>query len=74
MPGGDDFVAAILEDEVVLRHIDDGHVFHFPIASNGTVCVQGCRIEPNPNGRREAHSYMPDAHSAALMAFSRGQS
>jgi hypothetical protein len=53
MPGGDDFVAAILEDEVVLRHIDDGHVFRFPISSDGTVCVQGCRVEPSANGKRE---------------------
>jgi hypothetical protein len=26
-----EFATAILEDEVVLRHIDDGHVYHFPI-------------------------------------------
>jgi hypothetical protein len=66
-----DFVAAILEDEIVLRHIDEGHVFHFPISSDGEVSVQGSRIDPNPNGRREARAYLFDAHDAALTAYGR---
>jgi hypothetical protein len=65
----DDFAAAILEDEIVLRHKQDGHVFHFPISSNGRVSVQGLRIEANPNGSREARVYLHDAHEAALAIF-----
>jgi hypothetical protein len=64
-----DFAAAILEEEVILRHIQDGHVFHFPISSDGTLSVRGLRIEANPNGRREARAYLRDAHNAALAAF-----
>ena len=32
-----DFATAILENEIILRHIDDGHVFRFPISSNGRI-------------------------------------
>jgi hypothetical protein len=62
----DDFAAAILEDEIILRHKLDGHVFHFPISSDGRVSMQGLRIEANPNGSREARGYVRDAHKAAL--------
>jgi hypothetical protein len=64
-----DFAAAILEDEIVLRHKQDGHVFHFPISSNGEVSVQGLRIESNPNGSREARVYLREAHKAAMAIF-----
>jgi hypothetical protein len=33
------FAAAILETEVVLAHIADGHAYHFPILPNGTVSI-----------------------------------
>jgi hypothetical protein len=49
-----DFAAAILETEVVVSHIEDGHVFHFPILSNGAVSLHGARMEPNPAAKREA--------------------
>jgi hypothetical protein len=65
----DDFAAALLEDEIVLRHKQDGHVFHFPISSDGTVSMLGLRIEANPNCSREALGYVRDAHDAALAVF-----
>lgn len=68
-----DFAAAILENEIILRHIDDGHVFRFPISSDGKIDVQTSRIEPNPGARREASTYLFEAHHAALEAYHRGQ-
>jgi hypothetical protein len=62
-----------LEAEVVLAHIEDGHVYHFPILSNGTVSLHGSRIEANPAAKREARRYLFDAHNAALTALSRSQ-
>ena len=68
-----DFTAAILETEVVVNHVEDGHVFHFPILSNGTVSLHGSRIEPNPAAKREARRYLFDAHNAARAAFGRSK-
>jgi hypothetical protein len=66
-----DFAAEILETEVVLTHIGEGHVYHFPITPNGTVSLKGSRIEPNPKAKREARTYLLDAHNAAHAAFGR---
>ena len=66
-----DFAAEILETEVVLTHLGEGHVYHFPITPNGTVSLKGSRIEPNPKAKREARKYLFDAHDAARAAFSR---
>jgi hypothetical protein len=68
----DDFAAAILEDEIVLRHKQDGHVFHFPISSDGSVSIQDLRIEANPGSIYEAHVYLRDARAAALAVFLSG--
>jgi hypothetical protein len=68
-----EFAAAILENEIVLRHIDDGHVFRFPISPDGNIDVRTSRIEPNPGARREASAYLFDAHHAALEAYHREQ-
>jgi hypothetical protein len=66
-----DFATEILETEVVVNHIEHGHVFHFPILSNGAVSLHGSRIEPNPAAKREARRYLFDAHNAARTAFER---
>jgi hypothetical protein len=49
-----DFEAEILENEIVIAHVAEGHVYHFPILTNGTVSLHGSRIEPNPQSKREA--------------------
>jgi hypothetical protein len=66
-----DFATSILETEVVVTHIGEGHVFHFPILSNGTVSLHGSRMEPNPQARLEARRYLFDAHNAARAALGR---
>jgi hypothetical protein len=66
-----DFAAEILETEIVLTHIGEGHVYHFPITPNGTVSLNGSRIEPNPNAKHEARKYLFDAHNVARAAFGR---
>jgi hypothetical protein len=66
-----DFAAEILETEIVLTHIGEGHVYHFPITPNGTVSLNGSRIEPNPNAKHEARNIsstptmLPEKHSVA---------
>jgi hypothetical protein len=60
-----DFASEILETEIVLTHIEDGHVFHFPILSNGIVSLHGSRIEANPRAKREASRYLSDALDGA---------
>jgi hypothetical protein len=67
----DEFEAEVLDHEVVVVHMGDGHTFHFPILSNGTVSLHGTQIEPQP--RREARRYLPEAHNAARTAFGRSQ-
>jgi hypothetical protein len=66
-----DFSTEILETEVIVKHDPEGHVFHFPILSNGTVSLHGAKIEPNPSAKREARRYLFDAHDAARAAFAR---
>jgi hypothetical protein len=68
-----DFAAAILENEIILRHIDEGHVFRFPISVDGKIDVQASRIESNPGARCDATTYLFDAHHAALEAYQREQ-
>jgi hypothetical protein len=68
-----DFEAEVLENEVVIAHVREGHVFHFPILTNGTVSIHGSRIEANPDAKREANRYLFDAHNAAQSALSRSQ-
>ena len=68
-----DFTAEVLETEVVVKDDKDGHIFHFPILSNGTVSPRGARIEANPEAKRQASRYMLDAHNAAPIALGRSQ-
>lgn len=66
-----DFATSLRETEAVVTHIEEGHVYHFPILSNGTVSLNGARIEPNPGAKREARRYVFEAHNAARTAFGR---
>jgi hypothetical protein len=68
-----DFEAEILENEVVIVHIGDGHIYHFPILSNGTVSLHGALIEANPAAKREARRHLIEAHNAARSAFGQAQ-
>jgi hypothetical protein len=73
MPGAP-FATSLLETEVVVTHIGDGHVFHFPILANGTVSLHGARIEPNPGAKSEARRSLFEACDAARMAVARTRS
>ena len=68
-----DFEAEILVDEVVVAHIREGHVYHFPILTNDTVSLQGSGIEPNPGSKRDAKRFLLEAHNAARAAFGLSQ-
>ena len=69
----DDFEAEILVNEVVVAHIREGYIYHFPILTNDTVSLHGSRIEPNPGSELEAKRYLNEAHNAARAAFRRSQ-
>jgi hypothetical protein len=73
MPGTD-FSAEVLDAEVIVTDVTDGHVFHFPILSNGTASLHGSRIEHNPTAKREASRYLFEAHNAARAALGRSRS
>jgi hypothetical protein len=68
-----DFEAEIFEEEIVVAHMAEGHVYHFPILSNDTISLHGSRIEANPTAKREARRFLFDAHSAARAAFGRSK-
>jgi hypothetical protein len=63
------FKAEILENEVVVAHVGEGHIYHFPVLTNGTVSLHGSRIVANPGAKREANRYLFDAHNAARAAL-----
>jgi hypothetical protein len=55
----------ILENELVVAHVVEGHVFHFADFD-----------QRNPHGSRWSgarHGYLFDAHNAAPAAFARSQ-
>jgi hypothetical protein len=68
-----EFEAEILENEVVIVHMGDGHTYHFPILPNGTVSLHGADIEPNLKAKREARRYLLEAHNAARTALGRAR-
>jgi hypothetical protein len=69
-----DFTAEVLDAEVIVTDATDGHVFRFPILSNGTVSLHGSRIKHNPAAKRDANRYLFQAHNAARVAFGHSQS
>jgi hypothetical protein len=69
-----EFIAEVRNVEVVVTDLTDGHLFHFPILSNGTVSLHGARIKHNPAAKREASRYLFEAHNAARAAFGRPRS
>jgi hypothetical protein len=66
-----DFKAAILETEIVMAHEQEGHIYHFPILSNGIISLPGSRMEPNSASKREARRFLQEAYAAARTALAR---
>jgi hypothetical protein len=64
-----DFTTEILETEVVVKHVKDGHVFRFPILGDGKVGLHGARIVHSPTAKYEAGRYLFDAHRTARAAL-----
>jgi hypothetical protein len=69
-----EFTTEVLDAEVVVKEVTDGHVFHFPILSNGTVSLHGSRIKHNPTAKREASRSLFEAYNAARVAFGHSRS
>jgi hypothetical protein len=70
-----EFKAEILESEIVIAHARDGHIYHFPILSNGTISLHGVRIEQNPSSGNKgaARRFLLDAHNAARAALTQSR-
>jgi hypothetical protein len=51
----------ILETDVVVKHVKAGHVFRFPILSDGTVALHGAHMAHSPTAKHEAGRYLFDA-------------
>jgi hypothetical protein len=66
-----EFTTSISGKEVVVLHVKQGHVYRFPILSNGTVSLHGSHIDSNPSADREAGRFLFDAHTAARIAMDR---
>jgi hypothetical protein len=57
-----DFAIEILATEVVVNHLEHGHIFRFPIMPNGTVSLNGghgSNRTPRPSARRADICSMP---------------
>ena len=65
------FLITILKTKIVVAHIDDGHVYHFPILSDGTVSLLEGSIKPKPDAKRAPRRRLFDAHNAATAAYNR---
>jgi len=62
-----DFAVDILESEVVVAHLGEGHVDHFPILTNNTVCTDpGSNRTPPQSGKRGASCSMRTTARVAL--------
>jgi hypothetical protein len=62
------FDVQIMKNEVVVRHVKQGHTYRFPIIENATVGLRGA-VEPNPKAKRRARGYLLEAYKAARAAF-----
>jgi hypothetical protein len=65
-----DFKTSILEKEVVIAHVAEGHIYRFPILSNGTISMHGSVTEPNPDSAISARRLFLEAYAVARAAVS----
>jgi hypothetical protein len=61
----DDFEVEILENEVVVVHMNEGQVYHFPIELDGTVSLNGSYLEPNREAEQWTRIHVLEAYKAA---------
>ena len=66
---GSDFKALILEKEVVVAHLAEGHIYRFPIPSNGTFSMHGPLTEPNADSKISAKRFFSEAYAMARVAL-----
>jgi hypothetical protein len=64
-----DFKASILKNEVVIAHVAEGHIYRFPILSNGTISMHGSLAEPNPDSPISARRLFTEAYRVARAAL-----
>jgi hypothetical protein len=67
------FAVEISDREVTVSETTDGHVFHFPILSNGTISLHGSCIERNAGAKRDANRSVFEACNAGRAALSRAR-
>jgi hypothetical protein len=66
------FRSEILCQEVVVTHLATGHLYRFPISPNGTVSLNGARIEERGGSTINARKFLFEAHDVARAAMRRG--
>jgi hypothetical protein len=64
-----DFKTSILENEVIVAHIAEGHIYRFPILSNGTISMHGSVTEPNPDSAITAKRFFSQAYAVGRAAL-----
>jgi hypothetical protein len=65
------FKTTVAEGMVIVTHLGEGHLYHFPVVPNGTVSLHGARIKANPKAKTEANKFLFVAHGAARAALAR---
>jgi hypothetical protein len=65
----DDFEVEILENEVIVVHMEEGQIYHFPIELDGTVSLNGSYLEPNRGAEQWSRIHVLEAYKAAKAAF-----
>jgi hypothetical protein len=69
----DQFEVEILENEVVVVHIEEGQIYHFPIELDGSVSLHGSYLEPNREAEQWTRIHVLEAYKAAKAAFDHSQ-
>jgi hypothetical protein len=64
-----DFRAEVFENEVVVRHILQGHTYRFPILDKATIGARRATIEANSKAKRGARGYVIEARNLARAAL-----
>jgi hypothetical protein len=62
------FTTEVSDTKVIVTDATDGHVFRFPILSNGTVSLQGSRIRQS-TAKHDAGRYLFEANNAGGIAL-----
>jgi hypothetical protein len=64
-----DFKTTLLENEVVVAHVAEGHIYRFRILLDGIISMHGSVTEPNPDSAISARRLFAEAYAVARDAL-----